>query len=348
MITVAIDAEHTRQTRAGVTRYSNSLARELRKRDDVRVVELGGGELVPRGTWRKKMLTARQELIWYPWAGRRSAIAAGADIYHCPTLRAPLTRARPPLVLTVHDLVPLLFPETMSTWSRWYTRATLRSVVNAADLIVAVSNKTANDLNVLLKVPAKRIRVVWTGVDQVFLSGPEAELPNPLPEGPYVLFVGTPEPRKNLPRLVVAMEELRSRGFRERLVLAGGGGWGKVQLRPHEAEQIGVVSDDHLIGLYAQASCLALPSLYEGFGLPVIEAMAVGTPVVAGNAGALPEISGNAAILVDPYDTSAIAAGMERAILDRAKLVALGKERVKQFRWDRTGAAMAEVYRELA
>lgn len=348
MITVAIDAEHTRQTRAGVTRYSNSLTRELRKRDDVRVIELGGGELVRRGTWRKRAVTARQELIWYPWAGRRRAGAADADVYHCPTLRAPVTRGRPPLVLTVHDLVPLLFPETMSTWSRWYTRATLRSVVNAADLIVAVSNKTANDLNLLLKVPAERIRVVWTGVDQIFLSAHKSESARRAPKDPYVLFVGTPEPRKNLRRLVAAIKELRSRGFRERLVVAGGAGWGNVRLGPHEAEQVGVVSDEQLIGLYAHASCLAFPSLYEGFGLPAVEAMAVGTPVVAGNAGALPEITGNAAILVDPYDTSAIAAGIERAIRDRATLIALGKERVKQFRWDRAAAAMAQIYAELA
>lgn len=248
--------------------------------------------------------------------------------------------------MTVHDLVPVLFPETMSTWSRVYTRATLRSVVSAADVIVAVSHTTANDLNRLLRVSADRIRVVWSGVDEVFVEGVEARPPQIAK--PYVLFVGTPEPRKNLPRLAQAVSLLRSRGFRERLVVAGGGGWGNMTIPSDGVDLIGPVSDRELAGLYAHASCLALPSLYEGFGLTVVEAMAAGAPVVASRAGALPEISGSAAVLVDPYDVSSIASGIERAILERESLIALGSERVKQFRWDRTAEAMTEIYRAIA
>ena len=124
-------------------------------------------------------------------------------------------------MLTVHDLVPLLFPETMSRWSRWYTRATLRSVIGAADMIVAVSQTTANDLNRLLKISPDRIRVVWSGVDEIFVNGAGAQTAVPSREG-YVLFVGTPEPRKNLGRLIEAMRVLRSRGLSLRLVVAGG------------------------------------------------------------------------------------------------------------------------------
>ncbi len=277
--------------------------------------------------------------------GRRRAIAADADVYHCPTLRAPLTRGKPPLVVTVHDVVPVLFPETMSTWSRLYTRATLRSVLNASDLIVAVSQTTANDLNRLLHVSQERIRVVWSGVDEIFLRGAPTAPPI---SSPYVLFVGTPEPRKNLPRLVEAMKTLRKRGIEQRLVIAGGGGWGKVTLDSPEVDVLGRVSDEELVSLYAHASCLALPSLYEGFGLTAVEAMAVGTPVVASRTGSLPEITGNAAVLVDPYDTNAIAAGLERAIGERDALSVLGRERAKQFRWDRTAAMMTEIYREVA
>lgn len=345
-IRVALDTEHIRQTRAGVTRYSASLARALRQETDVEVIELGGGEFVSRGSWRKKLTTARQELLWYPWLGRRRAKQVGADVYHCPTLRAPVTRGKPPLVVTVHDLVPVLFPETMSPWSRLYTRATLRSVVNAADIIVAVSQTTANDLNRLLKVPADRIRVVWSGIDEVFLSAPEAT--SPLVSPPYVLFVGTPEPRKNLPRLVEAVNELRSRGFAERLVVAGSAGWGGVKLPTTGVQTLGRVTDHELATLYSHASCVALPSLYEGFGLPAIEAMAAGTPVVVARAGSLPEITGNAAVLVDPYDVGAITAGLERAIRERDNLLALGRERARRFRWDRTAAAMAAIYREVA
>ena len=309
-------------------------------------MELGGGDLVPRGTWRKQLLTARQELVWYPWLGRRRAGNSGAQVYHCPTLRAPVTRGKPPLVLTVHDLVPVLFPETMSPWSRLYTRATLRRVLDAADLIVAVSQTTANDLTRLLRISPQRIRVVWSGVDDFFLQNGNAE--PALIREPYVLFVGTPEPRKNLPRLVDAIKVLRSRGFVERLVVAGGGGWGKVNVASDGVQMLGTVSDGELANLYAHSSCLALPSLYEGFGLTAIEAMAAGTPVIASRAGALPEITGNAAVLVDPYDVNAIATGIEQAIRERERLRELGRKRVNQFRWDRTAAAMADVYREVA
>jgi len=116
---------------------------------------------------------------------------------------------------------------------------------------------------------------------------------------------------------------------------------------PH-VEVLGRVADERLHAVYAHASCLALPSLHEGFGLPAVEAMAAGTPVVASTRGALPEVTGSAAVLVDPYDSNAIALGIERAINERAALVSAGRVRANQFRWSKTAAKMAEIYRELA
>lgn len=318
----------------------------LRGRSDIKVIELGRGPLVPRGTLQKKLLTARQEFLWYPLLGRRRAAAAGADVYHCPTLRGPLTRGKPPLVVTVHDLVPLIAPETMTPWNRFYTRATLHRVLDSADMIVASSQNTANDLSSLLKIPDERIRVIWIGVDEIFLAGTVSH-PRVMPE-PYVLFVGTPEPRKNLPRLLEAMTQLRARGFPHRLVIAGAGGWGDVKVGEGQALSLGRISDEQLVSLYAHASCLALPSLYEGFGLTAVEAMAVGTPVVAGRAGSLPEVTGDAAVLVDPYDSTAISAGIERALHERERLIPLGRERAGLFKWERSAAAIAAVYHEVA
>jgi len=174
----------------------------LRERSDVRPLEVGGGPLESRGTFRKRLVTARQDFIWYPWLGRRRAAAAGADVYHCPTPRAPVTRGKLPLVVTIHDLVSVLFPETMTRWSRFYERATLNRVLSAADLIATPSHDTADDLNLLMGVSPDRIRVVWNAVSEIFF-GPTPAAPE-LPQ-PYVLFVGTPEPRKNLPRLIEAM-----------------------------------------------------------------------------------------------------------------------------------------------
>jgi glycosyltransferase involved in cell wall biosynthesis len=231
----------------------------------------------------------------------------------------------------------------MSRWNRISIRATLRRVLDAADMLIASSQNTANDLMSLLKIPEDRIRVIWIGVDDVFF----APVRQPLEREPYVLFVGTPEPRKNLERLIEAMTELRRRGFMYRLVIAGAGGWGGVRLDGDFVERIGRVSDERLAALYAGAACLAIPSIYEGFGLPAVEAMAAGTPVVAGARGSLPEIVGNAGVLVDPYDSGAIASGIERAIAERDRLIALGRERAEQFGWAELAGKVARVYGEV-
>jgi len=349
-VVVALDAEHTRQSDAGVARYGRSLAAEFRKRDDVSLIELGGGVVVARGTTAKRLLTLRQDFHWYPWAGRRRARLLGADVYHVPIPRGPLARGKPPLVITVHDLVPLLYPETTTPWSRIYSRLTLRKVLDAADRIITPSQKTADDLQSLLKLAADRIRVIHNGVDDIFF-GPFAEpaVADAI-DGPYVLFVGTPEPRKNLARLIAAMLLLRQRGFDERLVLVGAGGWGAAETESPDGQlvhRIGKVSDVQLRALYQRASCLALPSLHEGFGLTALEAMAVGTPVVASYAGALPEITGGAATLVDPLDTAAIANGIAQCIGTRELHATRGHERAKLFKWSRSAAGTVAVYKEL-
>jgi alpha-1,3-rhamnosyl/mannosyltransferase len=344
MLTIALDAEHTRQSNAGIARYGRSLAASLRKIPDLTVRELGGGDVVPRGTLEKKLLTARHDLIWYPWLARREAARIGADVYHSPLLRGPLRRGRPPFVMTVHDLVPVRWPETMPRWHRLYTSRFIGRMLGAADRIITPSQDTADDLNALLRVPASKIRMVPNGIDALFF-GPALRAAAERP--PYVLFVGTPEPRKNLSRLISAMTILRARGRRETLVIVGAGGWGDGVQEGLEVQQAGRVSDEELHTLYANASSLALPSLHEGFGLAALEAMAAGTPVVAGNTGALPEVTGGAAILVDPLNPEAIADGIEEAIRERDRLVPLGRSRAKEFTWDRAAALTAKVYREL-
>ena len=343
MLTIALDSEHTRHSHAGIARYARSLAMALRKLPGVTVIELGGGEVVPRGTLQKKLLTARHDLLWYPFLARRTSSRLGADIYHSPLLRGPLRRGRPPFVMTVHDLVPVLWPETMPRWHRFYTGRVMQRILAAADRIITPSNDTANDLNALLGISPDKIRVVPNGVDRVFFETPPLSRAN----GPYVLFVGTPEPRKNLTRLVSAMTILRQRGFAESLKVVGAGGWGNDATGALGVQNVGRVSDDELHSLYANASCLAFPSLHEGFGLPALEAMAAGTPVVAGNAGALPEVTGGAAVLVDPQSSTSIADGISRAIREREQLVSAGRARAREFTWERAAKLTAAVYREL-
>ena len=344
MLTVGLDAEHFRQSAAGIARYARSLSTELRKIPSVNVIELGGGPVVRRGTAKKRLTTLRQDFVWYPLLARRSAARHGAQVYHSPLPRGPLAPGSPPFVITVHDLVAVRFPETTTAWSRLYGAATLKRVLRAADRIIAPSNDTADDLNSLLGIDPAKIRVVPNGVEAHFFASAKAK---PAIEFPYVLFVGTPEPRKNLQRLVSAMTILRKQGFLERLVVVGGGGWGEQLKTDDDILPMGHVTDDQLLALYASASCLAIPSLHEGFGLPVLEAMAAGTPVVAASTGALPEVVGNAGVLVDPGNPRSIADGIAGAIGERDSLIAKGRARAREFSWAKAADLTAAVYREL-
>lgn len=344
-IRVALDLSVTRLAQTGVARTTRELESALAERSDIVILPVGDGAAAITRGWRKRALTLRLDLAWSPFEGARAAAAAGAEVYHCPSPRAPLKRGRLPLVVTVHDLTPVLAPYTMSRWNALYSVATLRRVLTAADRIVAVSADTANDLDRLLGVDADRVRVVPNGVDNDFFGAPAGAAPI---AGPYVLFVGTPEPRKNLPRLVEAMAQLRLRGRLEKLVMVGSSGWGRVQLPDSEQHvRLGRVDDATLRALYANASCLALPSLHEGFGLPVLEAMAAGCPVVAGRSGALPEVAGGAAVLVDPLSVASIAAGIEVALQDSDALRERGRARAATFGWEHAAASLVSVYREL-
>jgi len=344
-ITVALDATHQRQSSGGIPRYGRALAAALRTRSDVNVIEIGAGEFVSRGTVSRTLLTAALQLVWYPWLGRRLAEQQGADVFHCVLPRGPMTRGRIPLVVTVHDLVPFRFPETMTRWGRLYGRATHRRVLVAAERIIVPSTDTAEDVVRLLRISVEKIRVIPMGIDRAFFDPVNG--PSPVAR-PYVLFVGCANPRKNLERLERAVGMLRDRGFPHALVLVGEDSWGQVQLGREFTHRLGRVSEHGLRRLYAHADCLALPSLHEGFGFPALEAMAMGTPVVASHAGALPETTAGAAVLVDPYDERGIADGIERAISTRARLAALGRERAALFTWERTARATAQLYREIA
>jgi glycosyltransferase involved in cell wall biosynthesis len=235
-------------------------------------------------------------------------------------------------VLTVHDLAVLRHPGTFPRWHRLYGSAGLHRVLRAADALVAVSAFTKDEVVALAGVPVERIRVVPNGVDDVFTAeGPRAE-------GNYVLAVATLEPRKNLAR---AVEAARLAGAELKVV--GAGGWGGVKVEGW----VGEVPDAELAALYRGARCVLYPSLYEGFGLPVLEAMACGAPVVTSRGTAMEEVSGDAAVLVDPLDPAAIAVGLEEAEARRDELVMRGRERASRFTWERSADAVEALWREL-
>jgi glycosyltransferase involved in cell wall biosynthesis len=324
VIRAALDVSPLVQTRAGTARYLRALLRELQRRDDVDVTTLSFGR-------DDRLSTLARDAVWYPFAlGRKR----DADLLHCPTYRGPLRPALP-LVVTVHDLAVLRHPHAFNRWSRLYGPRVVPRVLAAARRVIAVSEFTKRELIELLHVPAGKIRVVPNGVDDTFTPDGPAE------EGEYVLAVGTLEPRKNLERLV---EALRRSDVELRVV--GARGWGGVEVVGNGVRWLGEVSDSELARLYRGARCVAYPSLYEGFGIPVLEAMACGAPVVTSRGTAMEEIADGAAVLVDPNDPAELAAGIDRATADRDMLVARGLERARAFRWDAIADATVAVYRE--
>jgi glycosyltransferase involved in cell wall biosynthesis len=264
-----------------------------------------------------RLRTLAADVLWYP------RLRADADVLHCPTFRGPF-RARQPLVVTVHDLGVLRHPEWFNRWTSTYSRIAVPRVVAAAATVIAVYEFTKRELVSLLQAPPDKIRVIPNGVEDVFTpDGPRAE-------GDYVLAVGTLEPRKNLARIAQAVDgELRVVGVR---------GWGGVDPPPN-VTWLGDVADEELAALYRGARCLVYASLYEGFGIPVAEALACGCPIVTSRGSAMEEIAGDEATYVDPTNVASIRDGIAHAAPPTPRRVAT---------WAEVAARTRAVYEELA
>jgi glycosyltransferase involved in cell wall biosynthesis len=320
---VGIDVSPLVQTRAGTARY----LRALLERNEYERIGFAG---------TTRLATVVRDAWWYPVALPRAARKRGIEVLHCPTFRAPLSTAMP-LVVTVHDLAVLRHPGMFNQWSRQYSRLAVPRVAQAARLVIAVSEFTRRELVELLRVPEQRIRVIPNAVAAPFApEGPRAD-------GDYVLAVGTLEPRKNLVRVVEAAKRIGAE-----LRIVGARGWGGVGVNGAGVRWLGFVDDDELAALYRGARAVAYPSLYEGFGIPVLEAMACGAPVVTSVGGATEEVAGDAAVLVDPLDARAIAAGIEQAAARAHELREKGLARAREYSWDSVARETRAVYEEAA
>jgi glycosyltransferase involved in cell wall biosynthesis len=287
----------------------------------------------------------------------------GAGLLHSPHYVLPLL-CRTPSVVTIHDCIHLLFPQYLPSQMAWnYARFMMGSAIRRSTQVLTVSEASRRDiLRFYPEADPERVLVIPNAIDQALLDDPGEEETERVREryqirGRFVLYAGNIKPHKNLDRLIAAFGLLKQRSGHEDLKLLIIGDeinkYGSLRRSVeaagvrHDVRFFGFVPERTLAALYRLASVFAFPSLYEGFGLPPLEAMACGTPVVTSRMSSLPEVVGDAALLVDPYDVVDIAAGLERTLGDdalRSDLIARGRERAAAFSWERSVRAIHGSY----
>jgi glycosyltransferase involved in cell wall biosynthesis len=313
--------------------------------------------------YRVEELPASIRRLYPSWAvARRPALPASLaalDVVHSPSPAAvPPAAPGQRLVVTVHDLAFLVHPELFPRQWRLMYRGALTRAVRSADAIITVSRHTAEDLVRRTRADGRRIQVVpLAGSLPLAQADPEPVLSRLKVRRPYVLFVGTLEPRKNLVRLLKAYRRVAARGAPHSLVLAGPMGWHPQPLLraiseegPGEVVLTGAVGPGDLDALYRGADAFVYPSLYEGFGLPVLEAMSRGTPCVVSSSSSLPEVAGEAALPVDPRSVVGFAEALERVTTDQelsGRLREAGLARAARFSWEETARRTLEVYKSV-
>jgi glycosyltransferase involved in cell wall biosynthesis len=313
--------------------------------------------------WRLSVLASQLSALPYRPVVRPMK-AQRLQLYHATEHLLP--RVSAPAVLTVHDLIFERYPEHHTRRNSWFLRLAMPRFCRAATAIIAVSRHTAGDLQELYQIPAAKIHVIHEGIEPRFQPAPLGEVEHVRavysPDRPYLLMVGTLEPRKNHVTALRALARLKAQGWpggrRCRLLIVGGAGWLFSSVRA-EVARLGLDDDVHFAGyvpdvdmppLYSGAAALLLPSLYEGFGFPVLEAMACGAPVICSQVSSLPEVAGAAALFHAPLDDEELAAQIQQ-VLESPEVAAglrqQGLAWAPRFRWETTAAATAALYRSL-
>ena len=373
---IAIDYTPGIAQRAGIGRYTRSLVQALTEIDTEDTFTLFSSE-PPREAYgfptasnvQPRVIAIGNRAATILWQRLNLPIPAEvafgrADVLHGPDFILPPALGVP-RVVTIHDLAFLTNPECAEPNLVEYLRAVVPRSLQRADRIIAVSQRTADDLVERLRVPRDKIHVIHLGIDRAFTSAHDSEAERRLRERlgitqPFILAVGTIEPRKNYRSLIAAFAKAtREPNGPPLMVIAGRTGWlydGAFQaVDDFDVRKrvvfLDFIPDEDLPTLYQAATALAMPSIYEGFGIPIIEAMASGTPVICSDAGPLPEVAGDAALIVPVSSLDALADALYRVATDaslRRSLTDRGLARAQRFSWTEAARAHLTVYREVA
>lgn len=362
---------------AGLARYAEQLALHLRNEPIHRVdlqlfynahsghhpptsLQDALAHSLPMGqiAWRLSVLASQiARRPYQPIAAIVGANPVRPLLYHATEHLLPYLRT--PTVLTVHDLIFERYPQHHTRRNVWFLKVGMRLFTRAATAIIAVSQHTRRDLIELYDASPAKIHVIYEGIDPAFRPASPAAVARAAAhyglDRPYLLMVGTLEPRKNHAAALHALAKLKAEGHLHRLVIVGGRGWLFEPIR-RLVDELGLGEDviftgyapaEDLPPLYTGAACVLLPSLYEGFGFPALEAMACAAPVVCSNVSSLPEVVGDAALLVSPHDIDALAEAIRLIITQPALAMELrrrGQAQAARFRWEHCAAETAALY----
>src|SRR5260221_5714354 len=373
---IGIDYTPAYEQGGGIGRYVRELIAALAEHDQdtaYRLFVAGAGKrgLPPLPGPSFQWAASRISPAWFARLWHRARLPLPVEwwtgpvtLFHATDFVLPPTRAATRTVLTVHDLSFARTPEAASPSLKRYLDRVVPRSVHRADHVLADSQAAKDDLITLYGVQSDKITVLLSGVNPRFQPVRDPEILSAvrdryrIGDALYILAIGTIQPRKNFERLIEAFAVLPQDLHAVHLVIAGGSGWLQAPIYAvvqalglqERVHFIGFAEDADLPALYSGARCLAFPSLYEGFGLPVLEAMACGVPVLTSNVSSLGEVAGDAALLVDPLSTEQITAALSRLLTDeglRADLVTRGHTQAKRFSWDKAAQQLQQVYADV-
>ena len=332
MLRIAVDTRPLDHPTTGIGRYTHNILKTLEGR---------GHEIISCTTSGSRGKQTVVSQLRYATVARH----ASADLFWSPRHHLPLLLNDLPAVVTIHDLVWKKVPDTMPHARRWAERFLMRSALHRADQIIAVSESTRADILEACPKLIDRVHVIAEAPTLGPSETKAAQQESPAP--PYMLFVGTLEPRKNLARVIDAFKRANLPAYQ--LIIAGQPGWGDVSIPEGPSiKWIRPTSDVELATLYANAEFLVAPSLYEGFGLQVAEALAFGKAVITSNGSSLPEVAGAAGLLVDPKNTNEIRNAMQNLANDKSLREGLernAQKHVRRFSWQKATDQTLDVFR---